>query len=82
MKSLYEWCIENNRKDILQSWDSDRNKGITPSNVSYGSNKKYYWLCEIGHSWLMAPKDRRISKRMELRKKRRAKTNRCTCWFS
>ena len=59
MKSLYEWCIENNRKDILQSWDSDRNKGITPSNVSYGSNKKYYWLCEIGHSWLMAPKDRR-----------------------
>jgi hypothetical protein len=41
MKSLYEWCIENNRKDILQSWDSDKNKDITPSKISYGSNKKY-----------------------------------------
>ena len=59
MKTLYDWCIENNRKDILQSWNFDKNKDINPRAVSYGTKTKYYWKCDKGHNYEMSPNDRR-----------------------
>lgn len=44
-KTFYEWCIENNRKDLLDSWSNKNND--TPKDVSYGSKKKRYWHCPI-----------------------------------
>ena len=61
MKTLYDWCIENNRKDILQSWDYTKNKNISPSNISFGKKAKYYWKCDKGHNYEMSPNDRRRS---------------------
>jgi hypothetical protein len=46
-KSLHEWCVENNRQDILGLWDYELNN-ITPSEVTYGSNAKYYFKCPRG----------------------------------
>ena len=43
-KSFYNWCIENNRQDILLRWDYDLNE-CSPNDVNYGSNKKYWFKC-------------------------------------
>jgi len=42
--SLYQWCIENNRQDILNLWDYELNK-CKPSEICYTTNKKYYFKC-------------------------------------
>ena len=47
---LYTWCKKNNREDILESWDYEKNK-ITPKEITYGSCKKYWFKCKYGHSW-------------------------------
>jgi hypothetical protein len=36
---------------LLEEWSSSRNAGISPSQVSPGSNKKYWWECGLGHEW-------------------------------
>jgi hypothetical protein len=43
-KSFYDWCIENNRQDLLDRWDYELNK-CSPKDISYGTNKKYYFKC-------------------------------------
>ena len=49
------------RPDIAAEWDYDRNKGIKPSDICYGSNKKYWWRCSKGHSWFAVVASRRKS---------------------
>lgn len=46
-KSLYNWCIENNRNDILNLWDYSKNN-ITPHDISFSSSKDYYFKCSKG----------------------------------
>jgi len=41
-KSLYDWCIENNRKDLLKEY-SDKNEK-SPKKISYGSHYKALWI--------------------------------------
>lgn len=41
-KTLKEWCEENNRMDLLDEWDYDKNGELTPDDVSYGSGKKVW----------------------------------------
>ena len=43
---------------IAKEWDYEKNLGINPSNVFAHSNKKYYWKCSLGHSWLTAVNNR------------------------
>lgn len=42
--SFEEWCIDNNRNDILERWDYKKNQ-CAPSDVGYMSNNKYYFIC-------------------------------------
>lgn len=47
-KSLYDWCMENDRIDLLQKWDYKNNsaKGITPQTIGYTSSiYSVYWRC-------------------------------------
>ena len=38
--------------DIAAQWDYERNEGITPADVTYGSNKLVWWKCPLcGHSY-------------------------------
>ena len=55
-KSLYDWCIENERQDILDLWDYILNK-VSPKDVSYGSAEKYYFKCprRLHDSKLVSP---------------------------
>lgn len=45
-KSFEQWCIENNRQDILERWDYDLNDCI-PSEVTYKSKKKFWFKCPL-----------------------------------
>jgi len=36
---------------IALGWHPSKNGDLSPSNVSYGSNKKVWWKCERGHEW-------------------------------
>lgn len=36
---------------LLKEWDYEKNSGISPENISIGSEKKVWWKCSLGHSW-------------------------------
>lgn len=41
--------------EIASEWDCDRNSGLSPECVLFGSNKKAWWKCvKCGHSWQAA----------------------------
>ncbi len=45
--SFAQWCVDNDRQDLLDRWDYDLNN-ISPNEVSYKSNKKYWFKCPRG----------------------------------
>lgn len=46
--------------DLALEWDYSRNGGLTPKDVSRGSNKKVWWVCaaDTTHAWRAKPNDR------------------------
>ena len=44
-------AFANVHPELLQYWDYNKNKGLDPLKVSYGSDKKVWWLCKEGHSY-------------------------------
>lgn len=49
--SLYDYCVEYDRKELLQQWHPMKNEPLTPQTVTYGSKQKIWWRCEKGHEW-------------------------------
>lgn len=49
--------LETLAPNLAKEWDYRNNKKL-PSEVLLGSNKRYYWLCPKGHSYLAAVGDR------------------------
>ena len=46
------WCINNNRQDLINEWDYQKNDGVKPSEILYGgAGKKYWWKGACGHEW-------------------------------
>lgn len=43
-KSFEQWCIENNRQDVLNRWDYELNNR-SPNEILYSTHKKYYFKC-------------------------------------
>lgn len=39
------------RPDIAKQWHPTKNKDLAPTQVTCGSDKQVYWLCEKGHEW-------------------------------
>ena len=37
--------------ELRKQWDFSKNIGLAPEMVSFGSNKKLWWICSLGHSW-------------------------------
>ena len=46
-QTFEEWCIENNRQDILDLWDYEKNDKL-PSEVPRGTKTEYYFKCPNG----------------------------------
>lgn len=53
-KTLYEWCMEKQEHTLLAQWDTERNDGLSPHDISFGSHRKLWWFCENGHHWQAA----------------------------
>ena len=49
-KSFEQWCIENDKQEILDRWDYELND-CKPNEITYNSHKKYWFKCDkhIGH---------------------------------
>ena len=45
--SFEQWCINNNKINVLDRWDYELNK-IKPDEVGFGSKNKYYFKCPEG----------------------------------
>ena len=44
IQSLYDWCVENNRMDILEEWNTEKNGDLTPHDVRPKSAKRIWWI--------------------------------------
>jgi hypothetical protein len=52
--------IFQKRPDLMKEWNSNRNIGIDPYILSYGSHRFVWWICSEGHEW-QAPPNRRTN---------------------
>lgn len=43
--------LSSTHPSIAKEWDYELNKNVTPEMVTYGSDKKYHWICSRGHKW-------------------------------
>ena len=43
---------------LIDSWNWDKNKNISPENIKLGSKRKLWWKCEKGHEWQAAVSSR------------------------
>lgn len=55
-KSLRDWCVENNKTNILSELDFDKNSqrfsiGYIPDRIEFNSSYIIDWKCENGHSY-------------------------------
>lgn len=50
-ESLSEYCDRFDRRELLGQWHPEKNGAMTPAAVSYGSRKKIWWRCGLGHEW-------------------------------
>ncbi len=48
--------------ELLSEW-SDRNAPVKATDITFGSNKKYWWIGKCGHEWLASPKSRHSGER-------------------
>jgi len=46
-ESFEEWCIKNNKKDVLDRWDYELNN-CNPNEIFYSTKNKYYFKCPKG----------------------------------
>ena len=46
-KSFEQWCLDNDKKEILDLWDYDKNE-IKPSDITPQSKKKVWFKCPRG----------------------------------
>ncbi len=43
--------LQTTHPDIAKQWNYNKNEGILPTQVTAGSNKNVWWICEKGHEW-------------------------------
>lgn len=50
-QSLFDYCCLHGLQYLLNEWDTERNGELLTQTVSYGSRKKVWWKCNLGHYW-------------------------------
>lgn len=56
-KVLPETSLSSRFPELIKFWDYDKNK-VNPGNIFPGTVKKFWWLCEKGHSYEMSPNNK------------------------
>ena len=49
------------KPDLAREWDYQKNINESPSQVSYSSGHKYWWICPAGHNSYMASPSHRVN---------------------
>ena len=44
-------CLDTVNPSIAKEWHPVKNEGLTPSDITSGSNKKIWWKCNQGHEY-------------------------------
>ena len=44
--------------ELIKEWHPTKNGELTPQHLTFGSNKKVWWICEHGHEWEVNPNGR------------------------
>lgn len=52
--TLYDYCIQQDRPELLEQWHPTKNENLTPREVTHGSKRKVWWRCSQGHEWQTA----------------------------
>jgi hypothetical protein len=55
-----ENCLVTQFPEIADQWHPVKNKPLKPTEVTYGSNRKVWWMCSKGHEW-----EQRVKKRTQ-----------------
>ena len=50
-ESLYDYCVRTGNTDLLTQWHPEKNLGLDPHGIRYGSQKRVWWRCGRGHEW-------------------------------
>ena len=61
-KASEENNLLNTFPEIAKEWHPNKNDELVPRNVTYGSDKKVWWLCVKGHNYQAVVKNRTIKK--------------------
>ncbi|MCP4221046.1 MAG: zinc-ribbon domain-containing protein, partial [bacterium] len=46
--------------ELVEEWHPTKNGSLTPADVTHGSKRKVWWLCEEGHEWEQIVKTRAL----------------------
>ena len=52
--------FETKFPDIAKEWHPTKNNKLKPSDITYGSGKKVWWKCPVGHEYQAVVRDRGI----------------------
>ena len=51
--------LQSRYPDVAREWNQNKNGEVFPSDITWGSNKKFWWNCSIcGHEWQARVSDR------------------------
>lgn len=49
--TLYDWCVERKALYLLEEWDQERNRDVTPWTLEVDDIRWFSWVCGKGHHW-------------------------------
>ena len=53
--------LEGSHPDLAEQWHPTKNGDLEPTQVTYGTSRKVWWLGECGHEWDASVKNRTIN---------------------
>lgn len=57
-----ENCLANVAPDLAKEWHPQKNNGLKPQNVMYGSAQRVWWICKRNHEWRASVTQRYLKK--------------------
>lgn len=57
-KALGVVSLANGAPELAQDWHPSHNGDLGPRDVTTGSSRQVWWMCEDGHEWIAPVKDR------------------------
>ena len=62
VKLTKKFLLSEKYPKLIKEWDFEKNKKITPQDISYKYSKSVHWKCKKNHTWTTSPYHRTISK--------------------